>query len=384
MDYIFYLAKFESNILKTETLELVHTNVSDHVPVLCKLQLNLERCVNNKCNLKLTNRIRWDKVDKNHYIQMLDQSLQRLNIHVGTVSTLDNSMLKLNQIISECAKEAAPRRAKRPRKTKLRTWTPRVQETVRTKKKAFLEWKQAGRSSNKDHVTVVNKKQTTKMLRQVCRVECSNEFNEQRQAILDTKTQDMTLFYKLINKQRGKLSSCINELHVGEHVHKTEADILKDWRQHFEQLATPFNDPKFDKDYEKLVTLELNEIVDLCSGPPEEDEWITEKEVVGAIKPLNKGKSPDMYSVTAGHLLEGEEQIVPVLTVLMNKMLQLGVVPDSLKLGVLTSVFKQKGSNLDSRNYRGITVNPTVTKVLETVLRKRIKPLILREQNSLQ
>ena len=61
-------------------------------------------------------------------------------------------------------------------------------------------------------------------------------------------------------------------------------------------------------------------------------------------------------------------------------------VPDSLslKLAILTPVFKKKGSNLDSKNYRGTTVNPTVTKVLETVLRGRIKPLIQGQQNSLQ
>ncbi|MCG8045488.1 MAG: reverse transcriptase family protein, partial [Candidatus Thiodiazotropha endolucinida] len=192
------------------------------------------------------------------------------------------------------------------------------------------------------------------------------------------------LFHKLNNRQRGKLSNCINELHVNDRVYKTDADILNGWRQHFEQLASPCFDDRFDKDYEKLVALELNEIIDLCDRDPLEYEWITQKEVSSAIKSLNKGKSPDLYNVTAEHLIKGEQQLVPVLTILLNKMLQLGTVPDSLKLGILTPVFKKKGSNLDSKNYRGITVNPTVTKVLETVLRERINPLILRQQNSLQ
>ena len=66
----------------------------------------------------------------------------------------------------------------------------------------------------------------------------------------------MALFHKLVNKQRGKLSSCVNELHVGDQVYKTDADIITGWWQHFEQLATPSHDPRFDKDYEKMVALD--------------------------------------------------------------------------------------------------------------------------------
>ena len=65
-------------------------------------------------------------------------------------------------------------------------------------------------------------------------------------------------------------------------------------------------------------------------------------------------------------------------------MLRLGSVPDSMKLGVLTPVFKRKGSNLDAKNYRGITITPTIAKILESVLRERIKPIVLESQNGLQ
>ena len=99
---------------------------------------------------------------------------------------------------------------------------------------------------------------------------------------------------------------------------------------------------------------------------------------------MNKGKSPDIYNISAEHLSYGADVIVPGLTELLNKMLQFGIVPDSLKLGVFTPVFKRKGSNLEFKNYRGITVTPILSKVLETVLWERIKPIILEHQNKLQ
>ena len=65
-------------------------------------------------------------------------------------------------------------------------------------------------------------------------------------------------------------------------------------------------------------------------------------------------------------------------------MLRLGSIPESMKLGVLMPVFKRKGSNLDAKNYRGITITATIAKILESVLRERIKPIVLESQNGLQ
>ena len=55
-----------------------------------------------------------------------------------------------------------------------------------------------------------------------------------------------------------------------------------------------------------------------------------------------------------------------------------------MKTGLVTLVFKKKGSNTDSKNYRGITVIPIITKILELVIRARMKSLILEKQNTLQ
>ena len=85
---------------------------------------------------------------------------------------------------------------------------------------------------------MINKKKTASLLRQVCRREVSNKLLEERQVVMDSRSSDTALFHKLINKQRGKLSSCIIELHVGEDVFRNEQDILSGWHQHFAQLAT--------------------------------------------------------------------------------------------------------------------------------------------------
>ena len=55
-----------------------------------------------------------------------------------------------------------------------------------------------------------------------------------------------------------------------------------------------------------------------------------------------------------------------------------------LKQGVITPVFKRKGSNREACNYRGITVLPAMCKLMEIILRKRLDAYLKRIQSPLQ
>ena len=389
LDYIFYSEDIAQNVTEHKSLVDLQTNVSDHIPILCQFKYDLDKVAaadKDNNNIRPSVNIRWNKLDKVLYNSKLSSQIQDIDIDIDTIGALDSSVMELNDILDKCARAAAPSKEKRPRKAKLRVWTPEIQSAIAAKKEAFYKWKMAGRPEHKENQTVINKKKTTSMLRQLCRREMSQKSIVERQVIMESKSSDMALFHKLINKQRGKLSSCINELHVGKDIFRGEQDILAGWHQHFGQLATPTQEACFDADYRKLFEMELREIRSICRKVNDSDmsNSITEDEVSKAIKSLNKGKSPDVYNICAEHLANGAEVIVPTLTVLLNKMWDLGVVPESLKLGILTPVFKRKGSNLDAKNYRGITVTPILSKVLETVLRERVKPIIAEHQNKLQ
>ena len=51
---------------------------------------------------------------------------------------------------------------------------------------------------------------------------------------------------------------------------------------------------------------------------------------------------------------------------------------------MLTPFYKIKGQNTEAKNYRGITILPEITKILEAVLRNKIQPVIYAHQNTLQ
>jgi hypothetical protein len=50
------------------------------------------------------------------------------------------------------------------------------------------------------------------------------------------------------------------------------------------------------------------------------------------------------------------ENIITVLTHILNSIFLEGDIPEVLKIGLLSPIFKNKGSKNDAINYRGITV----------------------------
>ena len=69
---------------------------------------------------------------------------------------------------------------------------------------------------------------------------------------------------------------------------------------------------------------------------------------------------------------------------LINSIVKTGQIPDILKVGLLNPIFNNKGDKNNSTNYRGITVMPAISKIMETILRERIAPIVIAAQNPVQ
>ena len=76
----------------------------------------------------------------------------------------------------------------------------------------------------------------------------------------------------------------------------------------------------------------------------------------------------------AEHILYGGEVLHELLTRFINHLFALDKIPESLKLDVLTRVYKRNVLNTETKNYRGTTILPVIIKLQEAVLSKRIEP----------
>jgi hypothetical protein len=82
---------------------------------------------------------------------------------------------------------------------------------------------------------------------------------------------------------------------------------------------------------------------------------------------------------SAGHdrlnnkLIKGiKEGITLPLTIIFNKSIEKGNIPDSLKLAEIKPIYKGKGSKLDCQNYRPISLLPSISKILEKIIYNRL------------
>ena len=75
--------------------------------------------------------------------------------------------------------------------------------------------------------------------------------NEERQEILNAKSENTQLFHKLIRKQRGKLAGCLDKLHVSGEVYKGDG-VLSGWYEHFKTLSSSSESQSFNQDYHYL------------------------------------------------------------------------------------------------------------------------------------
>ena len=193
--------------------------------------------------------------------------------------------------------------------------------------------------------------------------------------------QDTKTFHNLINKSKANKCSEIQELHFNENIYSDPDDILEGWNAHFKNLATS----EYDTNSEDYTNREfdLHLIQDICANSDSVIKF-DEHQVEKTIQKLNKNKAPDIFGIMAEHVIFGGNMLIYIITSIFNRFAYDRSIPNCLKEGLLTPVFKKKGLKTDAKNYRGITVLPVFEKIFELLLKERLLVIIHSKINKLQ
>ena len=220
-------------------------------------------------------------------------------------------------------------------------------------------------------------KNSKRDLRRECRRALAVKREDYKQHILDTRERNSKVFHKLISNQKGKSASIMTELTVGQETFKTENEILDGWKMHFRKLAEKSDPEGFDKDYIELVEKDICDIIDICKWQRKDRIKLSLSEIEKAISSLNKRKAADINGLTVEHILYGGDELLQNVATVIQQIFDQECIPESLKQGLLTPVYKNKGSNKDAKNYRGIAITPVISKIIEVLLKNRIQDVIL-------
>ena len=98
---------------------------------------------------------------------------------------------------------------------------------------------------------------------------------------------------------------------------------------------------------------------------------VTEEFVLKALNKLKCDKSPGPDSIHPKLLREAAAEVVKPLTLIFQKSISEGKLPDDWKKANITPIYK-KGSRSEAGNYRPVSLTSVVCKLLESIIRDQI------------
>ena len=82
---------------------------------------------------------------------------------------------------------------------------------------------------------------------------------------------------------------------------ETQDQIREGWADHFQRLASPLENTRFEKEYKQMMDLDMEAIEILCREESSPMDPVTEAEVDSALKRKNNNKVADIIGLTSEH-----------------------------------------------------------------------------------
>ena len=108
------------------------------------------------------------------------------------------------------------------------------------------------------------------------------------------------------------------------------------------------------------------------------------RDVIEIIRKLPSGRAPGADGITGEMLKAASDAVAPRLHALFQRVWEAERVPVEWKEGIILSFYKNKGDRRCTSNYRPITLLSVPSKVLTTLVLKRIQPLLLAKRRPQQ
>jgi hypothetical protein len=235
------------------------------------------------------------------------------------------------------------------------------------KKAAWDKWSANGRP--KEGPLYDAKIKTRAEFRKRMRVCAANSERKRIQRFDDKFKQKSSSRFRIPSTKTRQSPS----LRVNQEVATDPKTILAAWEDHFRAISSANTELSSvmcssEQEINKMMHDSFNNEDSLLDVP------FTSEEVDSVLKKLKLGKAAGHDGVQAEHLKCGGLILRDWILQICNAITELEHVPDSLKIGIITPLYKGGGKDpLDTHSYRGITLTSVLAKVLESLLLTRLQ-----------
>ena len=213
------------------------------------------------------------------------------------------------------------------------------------------------------------------------------QFNIARKLNIQDKSEQTTLLRKQATKKYKKsIKMAINKHHkeLNHKIRVPKSKTPKDfWKiihsdKEREPIVSNTSSELFAEHFKSLSDLnDKDERFDIPSLPSINnsplDELITESEILACINKLTNNKACGYDRIINECIKCSANAMSSLYKTSCNLVLKTGIVPEDWVVGIIKPIYKNKGSRLDTDNYRGITLLSCMGKLFTFILNERLK-----------
>ena len=352
IDNIYISVKTKTNIKSG----ILCTDISDHLPIIV--------CTGNtKKDSKKTPLIIHKRYMTDAAIQHINSTIQNQDWNYLNNMTMDDAYTEFNNKLGDIIEYTAPQKAITiPSSLIIRDpWMTRgLVKSSKTLNK--LHKRRLGKSKTDAlHDKFITFRNVYNKLKKTAKQEhYKNLFQKHKYDIKKT--------WRVINSLIGRTndkSTISNTFKINNKTVTDDQKISNEFCNFFTNIgikyANEIPDPKFSHQH----FMKNKNPVNMFMAPTDPQEIIT------CIDSLKRKNSSGHDNITSATLKDIKNTICIPLTNIFNKSLETGTVPDLLKLAKIIPIYKSKNKEL-LNNYRPISLLPTVSKLLEKIVHKRL------------
>ena len=361
------------------SMSILHRYVMrDHSPVMVELNLNRIPEISSDCNTTNIGKLDWTKLSNENITEyqsktqeLLDRiELPRDAITCRNVNCADDThkhalTAMYDRIVGALYTSGESMTQRNNRRGNGRPGRPGWNEHVEAFHQVAIEanalWVAAGKPRNGD---VFRYKWSSRLrFKYALRYIKDNE-NAMRADSLARKMQSLNSkdFWKevsSINSSKTPLPTNINGT-------TGQDKIVELWRKHYHDLFNCLQRNVF-----RIDNVEFTESI-----------VVRPDEITAALKKLGDNKSSGLDSISAEHLKNASNRLIPLLAMCITGLLVHGILPDSMISVLLVPVIKDKTGKISSKdNYRPIALASILSKVLEIILLSRLEVYLTTNDN---
>ena len=363
-------------------------NVSNHRPVCCLILF--PHAEQTDLILSVRKSVHWRRAKPEEIVDFRnDVETRCLNIslneqHSVMLSDIDSKYRNICDIISVCSEKHLPYR-----KGFKHFLKPYWDETIKELHKSMREkrrlWILDNRPRGDCYISYKECKLAKRLFRQYHRKCAQNYLKSLNEEIDHAAEVSSEYFWKMVNKRKNNNSSNVGcEINFQNRTYRDPGEICNQWGQYFASLYQATDENCYDSVNYRSVKLRVDTLKQRDLDP-NSFARITETELNDAISNLSKGKTCGEDKIDNEHIIHSGPILRTSLLYLYNSMLHSSYIPNSMKRGVIITLFKGGNKRKDDPNsYRAITLTSSVLKLFERILYSRLSTSMEKKLNPLQ